>query len=196
MKRIGQSRALLLSLCAALTIGCGSPDADHNALIGNQNSSFEGVAHNGVGRMTIKQDLFDHASHAAISVGSGGSSSNDVVSHADSENDDENSNVVEPRGRELSEANRARGPPSGKAIDDPDYWYALIDEKAAATFLGLERRTMQGFRQRGGGPRYYFISSRCLRYRRIDLWHWAEARMRSSTSDPGSDSTDDNGGKK
>ena len=70
-------------------------------------------------------------------------------------------------------------------LGDTDYWYALIDEKAAADFLGLERRTIQGMRQRGGGPRYIRISSRCLRYRRADLREWAEARMRSSTSDPG-----------
>ena len=68
---------------------------------------------------------------------------------------------------------------------DPEFWHALIDEKAAATFLGLERRTMQGFRQRGGGPGFMRISSRCIRYRRIDLRDWAEARMRSSTSDVG-----------
>ena len=67
----------------------------------------------------------------------------------------------------------------------PEFWHALIDEKAAASFLGLERRTMQGLRQRGGGPQYVFISSRCLRYRRIDLRDWFELRMRTSTSDPG-----------
>lgn len=67
----------------------------------------------------------------------------------------------------------------------PDYWYALIDEKAAAEFLDLTDRTMQKMRQRGDGPRYSAISSRCLRYRRIDLRSWAESRMRSSTSDPG-----------
>ena len=69
----------------------------------------------------------------------------------------------------------------------PDYWHALIDEKAAADFLGLKDRTMQAMRQRGGGPKYYFLSSRCLRYRRIDLREWAEARVRTSTSDSGED---------
>ena len=73
-----------------------------------------------------------------------------------------------------------RGPPG-----DPDYWYALITEKDAAAFLNLTDRTMQAMRQRGGGPRYYFLSSRCLRYRRIDLHSWAQARVRTSTSDTG-----------
>ena len=71
------------------------------------------------------------------------------------------------------------------ADGDQDYWHALIDEKVAAKFLGLTKRTMQAFRQRGGGCRYIRISSRCLRYRRIDLKLWAEARVRTSTSDPG-----------
>ena len=54
-----------------------------------------------------------------------------------------------------------------------EYWHALIDEKEAGRFLGLTDRTMQALRQRGGSPRYISISSRCLRYRRIDLKAWA-----------------------
>ena len=73
-----------------------------------------------------------------------------------------------------------RGPPEAS-----DYWYALIDEKAAAEHLGLKDRTLQKYRQVGGGPKYIVLSSRCIRYRRIDLRAWAEARMRKSTSDPG-----------
>ncbi len=68
---------------------------------------------------------------------------------------------------------------------DPDYWNALINEKEAGDFLGLSDRAMQKMRQTGGGPRYVHISSRCLRYRRVDLRIWADSRMRSSTSDPG-----------
>ena len=37
-----------------------------------------------------------------------------------------------------------RGPPEAC-----DYWQALINEKAAAAFLGVEGRTLQSFRQRG-----------------------------------------------
>ena len=73
------------------------------------------------------------------------------------------------------------------AQDGPNYWHSLIDEKAAAEFLGLTSRTMQVMRQRGGGPRYTVISSRCLRYTRFGLRSWAESRMKSSTSDPGSE---------
>ncbi len=91
---------------------------------------------------------------------------------------------VNQHGRGVSEDVPA-GNGSDDVVTEPAFWHSLIDEKQAAAFLGLERRTMQGMRQRGGGPRYFRISSRCLRYRRIDLRDWFEARMRSSTSDPG-----------
>ncbi len=77
----------------------------------------------------------------------------------------------------------------GGAPDFPEadlaYWNALIDEKVAGDFLDLTARTMQAMRQRGGGPRYVLISARCVRYRRADLRAWADARVRTSTSDPG-----------
>ena len=69
--------------------------------------------------------------------------------------------------------------------DDPDYWYGLIDEKAAADFLDVTVRFLQGRRQRGGGPQFIRISSRCIRYTRALLKSYTDARMRKSTSDPG-----------
>ncbi len=81
----------------------------------------------------------------------------------------------------------AQAPP--ETIIAPDdvlaFWHALIDETAAAAFLGVEVRTMQKWRQTGEGPRYVALSSRCLRYRRLDLRAHSEARVRTSTSDPG-----------
>ena len=88
-----------------------------------------------------------------------------------------------PPGRAGYVADGAPGQNVGDGAEN--YWHALIDEKAAADFLGLTNRTLQALRQRGGGPQYIFLSARCLRYRRIDLRKWAEARMRTSTSDPG-----------
>ncbi len=80
----------------------------------------------------------------------------------------------------------AGGPAPPKEPTSPEeFWNSLINEKVAAKYLGLTDRTMQALRQRGGGARYIVISSRCIRYRRIDLKAWADARMRSSTSDPG-----------
>ncbi len=77
---------------------------------------------------------------------------------------------------------------SDPAEGDANYWHALIHEQDAAEFLGFSVRHMQGMRYRGGGPRYLALSSRCVRYRRIDLNEWAESHLRTSTSDhPGSE---------
>ncbi len=73
-----------------------------------------------------------------------------------------------------------RGPPGAS-----DYWQGLISEKPAADFLDLSTRSLQGFRYRGGGPKFIRISARCVKYRRIDLQQWVEARLRSSTFDAG-----------
>ncbi|HEY1749593.1 MAG TPA: helix-turn-helix domain-containing protein [Xanthobacteraceae bacterium] len=61
----------------------------------------------------------------------------------------------------------------------------LINESAAADFIGYSRRALQNWRLRGGGPRYVRVSARSIRYRRRDLIEWAECRLRSSTSDNG-----------
>ncbi len=66
-------------------------------------------------------------------------------------------------------------------IGDADYWYGQINEKVAAAFLDLQARTLQAYRQRGGGPRYVAVSARCIRYRRVDLRAWAEERLRTCT---------------
>ena len=69
--------------------------------------------------------------------------------------------------------------------DGPDYWNALIDEKAAAAFLGVTVRFLQGRRQRGDGPQFIRMSSRCIRYTRALLKSHANACLRKSTADPG-----------
>ena len=66
---------------------------------------------------------------------------------------------------------------------DADFWYSLIPEKEAAVFDHVTVRKMQKDRQTGNGPKFIRLSSRCIRYRRIDLREHAEARMCSSTSD-------------
>ncbi len=63
---------------------------------------------------------------------------------------------------------------------DPD---SLLSEARASEMLGVTPRALQAWRQRGGGPAFVRISSRCVRYRRRDLVVWLEARVRSSTSD-------------
>ncbi len=44
----------------------------------------------------------------------------------------------------------ADGAPGHVGHSEQDYWFALIDERAAAEFLGLTDRTMQGLRYRHG----------------------------------------------
>ena len=74
---------------------------------------------------------------------------------------------------------------SPKELDNPDYWYGLIDEKAMAAFMGITDRTLQKWRQRGTGPRFVRLSHRCVKYRRIDGRVYSESLLRSSTSDRG-----------
>ena len=71
--------------------------------------------------------------------------------------------------------------------NDPDYWHGLIDQGTAASFLDVVPRTLEIWRQRGGGPRYRLLSSRCVKYTRADLKAWAESKIRTSTSDTGED---------
>ena len=72
----------------------------------------------------------------------------------------------------------------GPPLKDLDYWNSLIDEKAAAAYLGLEPRTLQNWRQNGRGPEFVRISSRCVRYTRARLKSFADDRARRSTSEP------------
>lgn len=69
--------------------------------------------------------------------------------------------------------------------DDLDYWFKLVGESVAADFLDVTVRKMQADRQKGGGPRFVRLSSRCVKYRRQDLREHVEAHLRTSTSDPG-----------
>lgn len=73
--------------------------------------------------------------------------------------------------------------------DDLDYWHCLVDERVAADFLDLTPRTLQGWRQKGEGPKFVRLSNRCVKYRRINLKQHADERLRSSTSDPGPEAT-------
>ena len=84
-----------------------------------------------------------------------------------------------------SDTTLAASPATAPQINEADFWYGLINETAAAEFLNLSVRSLQGYRYKGGGPRFIRISSRCIKYRRIDGREWAEARLRSSTSDQG-----------
>ena len=64
--------------------------------------------------------------------------------------------------------------------DDHD---ALLTEQQAATLLNVNPRTLQKWRVKGGGPPFVRISRRCIRYRPRDIRHWAQNRVKSSTSE-------------
>ena len=61
---------------------------------------------------------------------------------------------------------------------------ALLTEQEAATLLHVTVKAVQGWRYRGGGPRFVKVG-RCVRYRLEDLQAFVLAALRSSTSDPG-----------
>jgi predicted DNA-binding transcriptional regulator AlpA len=61
----------------------------------------------------------------------------------------------------------------------------LVDEVVAAQLLGVSRRTLQGWRWRGGGPRFVRIGIRAVRYEPAELRAWVDAQRRTSTSDRG-----------
>ncbi len=50
----------------------------------------------------------------------------------------------------------------------------LLSEKRTAEFLGVSRRTLQGWRLARSGPKFVKVSSRSIRYRRKDLLAWVE----------------------
>ncbi len=60
---------------------------------------------------------------------------------------------------------------------------SLLTESQTAQYLNFTPRCLQAWRQRGGGPKYVRISSRAIRYRKIDLDNWIEERLKTSTSE-------------
>ena len=74
------------------------------------------------------------------------------------------------------------GPP---LEDNPEFWFALINEKVMAEFLDVTPRSLQKWRRTGEGPKYVRISGNCVKYRRADGRDFSEARLRRSTADPG-----------
>jgi predicted DNA-binding transcriptional regulator AlpA len=60
----------------------------------------------------------------------------------------------------------------------------LVDEREAASILCYSVRALQNWRHRGGGPDFVKVSARSIRYRRVDLDKWIDARTVSHTSQP------------
>jgi len=60
----------------------------------------------------------------------------------------------------------------------------LLTQADVAELLGVTERCIEGWRVRGGGPRYVRCG-RLARYRREDVERWIASRTATSTSDPG-----------
>lgn len=76
--------------------------------------------------------------------------------------------------------------PSSKSGAASSHQKILLTESEAAEAIGLTRRFLQNRRNRGDGPPYVRISSRCIRYEPHVLRAWAAAHRRTS-SDTDSD---------
>jgi hypothetical protein len=62
----------------------------------------------------------------------------------------------------------------------------LLTANEAAEYLRVSPKTLEGWRTRGGGPRFIQLRTRAIRYRIDDLNVFIAQGVRISTSDPGS----------
>ncbi len=67
-----------------------------------------------------------------------------------------------------------------KNLDDE-----LLTTEEASRFLKLRPNTLEIWRLKGIGPKFYRISGRTVRYRLSDLMEFVEKSVRTSTSDQG-----------
>ena len=58
----------------------------------------------------------------------------------------------------------------------------FFDTTHAADYLGLSRRTLDGYRVSGDGPAFHRFGNR-VRYRRSDLDEWAAKRRATTTAE-------------
>jgi len=61
--------------------------------------------------------------------------------------------------------------------------YQLLTEAQAADLICYSQRTLQNWRQRGGGPKYVKVSAKSIRYQRRDVLDWIEAHKRRHTAE-------------
>lgn len=59
----------------------------------------------------------------------------------------------------------------------------LLDTPAAAEALGIQPRTLEDWRRRGGGPPYIRVSTTCVRYSLDSLEVWLHERTATSTAE-------------
>jgi hypothetical protein len=74
--------------------------------------------------------------------------------------------------------------PDSAAPQHADGTLTFLTQTEAARLLRLSGRSLERFRLTGAGPAFRKFGRRVL-YGRADVLAWANARRRSSTSDPG-----------
>lgn len=60
--------------------------------------------------------------------------------------------------------------------------HQLLTEAQAADLICYSQRTLQNWRQRGGGPKYVKVSAKSIRYQRRDVLDWIEEHKRRHTA--------------
>ena len=78
---------------------------------------------------------------------------------------------------------KAAGSPRDYRTEQEAMAAALLTTAEAAAQLQLSPRTLEGLRQRGGGPAYVEVSRRRIRYQVADLESWISSRRYTSTAD-------------
>lgn len=66
--------------------------------------------------------------------------------------------------------------------DGARHGFEMLDTRAAAAFIGLTDRTLEGWRRRGAGPPFIRVNAKVVRYLRTDLMTWIEQHRCVSTS--------------
>lgn len=73
-------------------------------------------------------------------------------------------------------------PPSGNGPDQRQLPRLGLTTDEAAQTLGLSRRTLEGWRVRGGGPSFVKLTRGVVRYRPDDLVAWLGTRVVDNTA--------------
>lgn len=77
---------------------------------------------------------------------------------------------------------RTMGHSMKTAAQSSDNMREFLTPAEAAAHLAISKRTLEGFRIRGGGPTFRRMGTKLVRYHRDDLAAWAEAGRHTSTS--------------
>ncbi len=82
----------------------------------------------------------------------------------------------------MSHASTAKTASESKAKEvTPGTPKLALNETDAAHSLGFQPRTLSEWRRTGEGPAFLRVSSRCVRYRVVDLEAWAASRVKQNT---------------